>query len=125
MNKKIIEILEKNKKVTAEYLALQCGYESDEDAVKRNLSRYSLRLYNDVVEINKSDEMYLILWEIKKGVMYYYLATTPEEVKNLVYHKFIMPAVNKLKVGRKMLQKLKFDGWVDFLNENVIEIFKK
>ena len=107
----VYNYLKEHGKVGAYELALNCGYWFDEDAQKRNLSRISMALYQDVTFINNSPMLEKpILWEVKDKVMTYWLAESYEQVKEFVYQVYFDSAFTKLKKGWGLLKKVEKNG---------------
>ena len=112
-------------KTDASTLAGACGYEYDLDSQKRNLSRISMFLYEDVNFINNSTEIEkTIVWKVEKGVLWYWIASNFEEVKEFVDRLYFKPASNKFKKAWGLLKKAEMNGQGKFIDTrgNVIEV---
>lgn len=107
----VYNYLKKYGKTDATTLAGACGYEYDLDSQKRNLSRISMFLYEDVNFINESTEIEkTIVWQVEKGVLWYWIAESYDDVKEFVNRIYFKPASNKFKKAWGLLKKAEMNG---------------
>ena len=103
----IYNFITKKGVVSSEELCDELDIETDDDSIKRNLSRKSMALYKEIEKINDDPEINkVILWDDKGN---YWITKSQEDTEKFVNRIYRKPALKKLAKMYLILTKGKKD----------------